>query len=60
MSKPPASEKSEPYPIRIPASLDAEIKQTMAETALKKPDVMRMSMMLGQAPLRKRFSGKKR
>ncbi len=55
-----AAEKSEPYPIRIGESLQSEIKKTMDATAQKKPDVMRMSMMLGLPLLRKRFAGQKR
>lgn len=55
-----AAEKSEPYPIRIGESLQCEIKKTMDATAQKKPDVMRMSMMLGLPLLRKRFAGQKR
>lgn len=54
-----AAEKSEPYPIRIGEALEADIRRAMNETAMKKPDAMRMAMKLGLPLLRKRFAGKK-
>lgn len=59
MPKARAAEKSEPYPIRINETLEKDIKLSMEVCALKKPDAMRMSMMLGGPLLRKRFAGKK-